>query len=1290
MDIAIIGMSGVFPKADDLNEYYINLANGVDSVRSIPNRRNRGGKIKDNNFGYLDQIDEFDYNFFNLSKAEADNMDPSQRMLLELVCKAIDNSGYSLEEYKNTNTSVILNSLGAPKLEYVDLVKNFHPTLITGNAHSMPAGRISYYFGLKGPSMMIDTSCSSALTCLHESINKLKLGEVEQAITGGIRILPNLNYTRKHNFGIGSKDNKCKVFDDSADGIIGGEGGGILILKPLEKALKDKDNIQALIKGSATNQDGNRSNGITAPSPKAQTEVILKAWERADINPRTIGYIEAHGTGTNIGDPIEIQGLTDAFNQITSDRKFCHIGSVKSNIGHLSESAGIASIIKTVLSLKYKKIFPSLHFNKPNKLINFEDTAIKVNTRLRNWDINEGEKRRAGVSGFSLTGANAHIVLEEAPGIKRPKVKEELPYLVTVSAKNKNSLTQYKERLNEHLRNSIDDLRDISFTLNRGRNDYSIRESFVVKDKQELISKLRFSDVNLEEKSKKDVIFLFGHKISIPEELFIFLTTEFTEGAKIYKEILNSEIDIGSEFAKNIIFQYLSYRYWISVGVTPLKIIGTGVGNLLVEHITGDLSFNGLMEKLNGFSLENTIDNQKLISFINESNKIADPVFLDMSFQSDLGSEISNTDLKDIIVINSHKEDNVNSLIETQSELYNNGVYLDWKIYYKENEAYRVELPHYPFEKQSCWVEEKIQSENITESLENDELLDQGEQGSYSSDYSNDSSSLKINITNVWMDALSLENVDSKEDFFELGGNSLISLHIIERLEEMYGVEIDYDSLFTYSTIDELTEYMMSLVQEEQVVSEKPQVESKSTINNELSYSEESMWYLAHYESDSSSYNIPSGIHLKGNLNTKILTESVVELVSRHDNLRTIYPQKDGKPVAIVKPIENWDYILPIIDLTDVEDSFKEKKVTSIFRDNTITPFDLEKGPLYRFLLIKIEENHHVLISIMHHIISDNWSYQIFQNELVNVYQSLINNEKPHLENLEYQFRDYAKLQRSTTERDKLKQQLAFWESNLKNAPELLSLPTQSKRPAVQSFQGETYSFEIPKDLVSELSKLSKKENVTLFMTLLASWKSLLFRYSGQKDIVIGVPTVGRKTKYEKTMGNFVNTVPVRTIVSEDLKFTELLQIIKNDFVEVLKNSDVPFNKIVEHLNIQRKLEFTPVFQVLFDFHHNHLIQDLDVPNFEVEPLVKPIETVMGDLEMILMSSKEKIKGLFIYNTDIFEKDEMKKMVDNFIRLLETIINSPTIKTRDIELVDVQDKNESKVLSTISNEDFNF
>ncbi|WOO37930.1 beta-ketoacyl synthase N-terminal-like domain-containing protein [Anaerocolumna sp. AGMB13020] len=502
--VAVIGMSGRFPGASNLEEYWSNLRNGINSVTEVPGERwnieeyydpevEKLDKTNSRWGGFLSDIDKFDPAFFNISGMEAEVMDPQQRLFLEECWKSLEDAGYANDLASGLSCGVYV---GAAPRDYLNNISEREIDITAqafwGNTGSVLASRISYLLNLKGPAMAIDTACSSSLVALHLACQSIILGENTMAIAGGVWICSTPHYyIFTSNAGMLSPEGKCKSFDNAANGIVNGEGVGAVVLKSLAKAVKDGDYIYGVIRSSGINQDG-KTNGITAPSSLSQTALELEVYKKGNINPETITYLETHGTGTKLGDPIEIEALKNAFQEYTAKKQFCALGSVKTNIGHSSLAAGIASFLKAVLALKHKEIPPSLNFQKENEHLELENSPFYVNTRLKDWSNEEGPLR-AGVSSFGFGGTNAHLVIEEYQETRntcknRNTTLKEPCYLAAFSGKTTEELRQ---RLKEFLAWSKKNqgtyrMGDICYSLGNRRKHFHKRIAFVVKEQSDL------------------------------------------------------------------------------------------------------------------------------------------------------------------------------------------------------------------------------------------------------------------------------------------------------------------------------------------------------------------------------------------------------------------------------------------------------------------------------------------------------------------------------------------------------------------------------------------------------------------------------------------------------------------------------------------------------------------------------------------------------------------------------------------------------------------------------------
>ncbi|WP_220025472.1 SDR family NAD(P)-dependent oxidoreductase [Paenibacillus sp. S02] len=505
--IAIVGISGRYPGAEDVQQYWDNLALGKNSIIEIPKDRwdvsqyydprpAQEGKINCKWLGVLEDMEYFDPLFFNISPTEAEGMDPQQRIFMQEAYKAIEDAGYSGSQLGNKKCGVYLGILNN---EY-SMLRYKHQaqfTNTTGNSNAIAAARISYFLNLKGPAISVDTACSSSLVATHLACQALSNGEIEMALVGGVSLyLTPESYVGMSASGMLSPDGRCKTFDNSANGFVPGEGVGALVLKRLKDAEADRDHIYGVIIGSGINQDG-KTNGITAPSTNSQIELEREIYNKYQIEPESISYVEMHGTGTKLGDPIELEALSTAFKEKTDQKNYCAIGSVKSNIGHTSAAAGIASVQKVLLCMKHRKLVPTLNFKNPNEHFDFDNSPFYVNTELNAWEPSRGNKRRAAVSSFGFSGTNAHLIIEEyRPGTGTSATSPAAadihnPVLFVLSAKGEKQLKTYAERMRSFIASRENlNLSDMGYTLQVSREPMDYRLAFVADSKEALLKAL--------------------------------------------------------------------------------------------------------------------------------------------------------------------------------------------------------------------------------------------------------------------------------------------------------------------------------------------------------------------------------------------------------------------------------------------------------------------------------------------------------------------------------------------------------------------------------------------------------------------------------------------------------------------------------------------------------------------------------------------------------------------------------------------------------------------------------
>ncbi len=513
-EIAIIGMACRFPDADNTNRFWDNLCNGTCSIRSLSPKELLRNGIPEEVYGnddyirygaLLENVDQFDPEFWGISRREASMMDPQHRIFLECCWEAFEDAGY-VAAGSGKRTAVfggcflptyLVNVLGGGGLTDATDPAGYHLTEICNDKDYL-ASRVAYLMGLHGPAVSIQASCSTALAAVSSACQSLQTGQCDTALAGAASItFPQGGYQYVEGY-INSPDGHVRAFDADANGSVLGDGVGVVLLKRYAEAIADGDRPLAIIKGFAVNNDGNVKAGYSAPGVRGQAEVIAEAMVAADVHPETISYVEAHGTGTLIGDPIEVQALTEVFRRATDKKGFCGLGSVKPNIGHSNIAAGMAGLMKTVLSLHHRKIPPTIEFNRPNPEMRLEDSPFYINDVLREWETPAGAARRAGVSCFGIGGTNVHFVLEEAQEKESADTIDSAPAesppvtILPLSAKTAGALEENRKRLIDYLQgNPPTDIRDIGYTLSVGREQFARRLGVSCSDHKTAIAALK-------------------------------------------------------------------------------------------------------------------------------------------------------------------------------------------------------------------------------------------------------------------------------------------------------------------------------------------------------------------------------------------------------------------------------------------------------------------------------------------------------------------------------------------------------------------------------------------------------------------------------------------------------------------------------------------------------------------------------------------------------------------------------------------------------------------------------
>ncbi len=1262
-DIAITGISMRCSEANNVDEFSAILKEGKVCVGPPAEKRIliSGFSKKETYFpfGYINGIDEFDPQFFNISKTEADAINPAHRLILQAVCEAVENSGMSLKNVANNRTGLFVT---VNQNFYNFLYQSPSPELdFIGGMNAVSSGRIAHLLNITGPVFNIDTACSSSLVAIHEAVQKLKNHEIDTAIVAGARVIYEFyEKSELHGNAILSSDGMCRAFDEKADGTSGGEGVAAMILKRREEAEDGKEIIHAIIKGTGINHDGSSSNGLTAPSPKAQKELLLQTAQIAKIGLHTVGYIETHGTGTKLGDPIEYKAIQEAFAS-SSDTFKVRLGTLKPNIGHLDNMAGIFGLIKALLVVKENRFFPLANFQKLNEFI-VNDQRIELKADGEEWKLQEGEKRRAGISAFGLSGTNAHVIIEEYQ-TRSYKGSSPVDHLwVKASAKNKQVLSQYVDNISRSIKEANpDQLTAICNTLNMSRSDFDHRISFLGKDKAELLKNI--------EKEKKVIASLQAQKQET-KVIFLFLSDildndmlksiNFTSASSFFKDIsLDTDHDIDNTvvFQKGI-YDYLQYR-----GIEVNQILCQGE---IAQIVRRQIQKGSLMETSYKVPKKKTpIDWGKIEQILAVLSK-QEPLLLVVGGDKGNLDRIKNI-TRSVGVQMIDLVDKISQGWETLwAILYKEGIRFKWEEFYKDQTFFKAQVPSYPFEKTSCW--NPIKNPLV---FSGKMKVDTTVEPSVISNPVN----MEQTVINILGETLQNDALTLEDDFFELGGNSIVGIQFINRINDLYKVDLKFDELYDCYSISQI----IDLINDKQPLVNKDHIPGTSpdqTENNDqfpLTNTQLRLWIESQSEEGSIAYNINQNYQIKGAFHIAHFEKSLNLLINNHEALRLVFNvNEEGEVYQKILTTSEVNFSLEFIN---AEDELNEYQESEMIRELYKQPFDLETGPLMRCSVIQFQKDLHIVVLSFHHLISDGWSAGIFLNELMSNYVQLNIEEELYFDGQgSNAYRNYLKWFHENTMENNLVEHKDYWKEKLKEPVPLLDLGANNN---TKSFQGAISRYIFDSKQLMKFKELASKNKTTLFVILMAGIRSYLFRLT-QQNCIIGTPISGRhKKEFENIIGLFLNTLPLKTTIGYDLTFNNCIQGEKQTVTEALLHQIYPYDKILEDVNREKEAGFT-LFNVMVVLQNQNNRFDIfdQAPNstipvdIEIEKGIdiedKPAQF---DLTFTFFETDEALELELNYNKDTFGRGEIDSLIQNYVNYFTNAIGHSEKPISEVDII---------------------
>ncbi|MBE9913480.1 amino acid adenylation domain-containing protein [Paenibacillus donghaensis] len=1112
-DIAIISMVCRFPGIESIEQYWELLAEGVDALQLKPaasndpgieslNRLSDSSPIRVNTA--LEHTARFDAPFFKLTAKEAEIMDPQHRLFLESAWEAVEKAGYNALEYEglmglfagvSSSTYLINHLLGArEKQESVSDLQ-----LMIGNDKDHMTSQVAYRLNIRGPVVAVQTSCSTSLVATHLACESLLSGQCDMALAGGVTIkYPQVPGYVHQQGGLTSTDGRIKAFDAEATGTVYSNGLGIIVLKRLEDAIRDRDTIHAVIKGSAINSDGANRIGYAAPGVDGQASVIAEALNIAQIPPQAISYIETHGSGTPLGDDIELEALSRAFTSVRKTR-FCAIGSAKTNVGHVEMASGMAGLIKTVLALKHRQIPASLHFETPNPRLEEPDCPFYVNNMLTDWSAGD-YGRFAGVSSFGLGGINAHLILTEAP--KPQRLTEENNKadceLLAISAKTRQALARMCTNLDQYLTDHPDaNLQDLAYTLKTGRAVFDHRAAVVFRDRDDL--QRQFRNMDLDHAAKLNPASKVYYHFSSMPVLSIKAVADLYGQSPMFRQIV-SEISLAireaypfdlkaaiqsdhavdtplTERLASWGIQTSLARLFMKWGIEPSGMSGEGVGDWVAQSLSGRCSISHALEQVVRAGEQ---DQAPTLQYSLSS--------LETGFVLELGSPKS-TDSGKLF----HATDDGPGWLQTRlASLWVAGVKPDWQSYYAHVQRAKLELPTYPFERETYWVGPLSSS-----------LVSAGSMKSPQQDVKD----YREYIKSVWENSLGVEITRSQETFFELGGHSLLATQILFMLNKTLSTEITMQQFFDHPTVEELAALVKDQVNNGLgLYTDLPEVENKLAERFApfpLTDVQKAYWIGRSEDLDLG--NVSTHMYFENDvpeLEISRFEQVIDKMVERHEMLRAVMLPNGQQQILPKVP----KYRIRNHDMRFASEEVRQHHMESLREEMSHQMLDCYNWPLFDIRATALPGDVvrlHISVDLL---IADAWSLELLIRDISAAYLE----PETELQPLELSFRDYILACEQIEHTDLFRRSEAYWLERLDTLPmgpqlELVKDPALIEKP---EFRRRRHT--LSRTNWQQLKKKAEGHGITPTVILLSAFAEIITVWSRKSHFSLNLTLFNR------------------------------------------------------------------------------------------------------------------------------------------------------------------------------------
>ncbi len=1191
-DIAVIGMSGRFPQANTVEQLWDRLINGEDCITEVPPERwdnniyyaQETGNIETSQCkwgGFINNVDCFDPLFFKIAPKMADFLDPNERLYLEGVWNLLESTGNTREKIQTMYRGNVGVFVGMMHQEYHHFAeKQYEKFAMAGLSRAIVANRVSHFFNFTGPSLGIDTLCSSSMTAIHQACQSLLQGDCKLAIAGGVNLSLHPSKYILYSQGKMLASSKNSRSFSQGDGFIPSEAIANVLLKPLAQAKEDGDNILAVIKATKVNHGG-YSNWMFAPNRNALIALMKETITASQVDIRTISYIEAAANGSAIGDKVEFEALKKVFKQDNKQPYVCKLGTVKSNIGHSEAASGVCQLIKVILQFQHKQLVPGIKLDKLNSKLKFKNTPLVLQNTLQAWhnlhqdiQLPNGDyvrkiiPNRVLINSIGAAGSNAALICEQYIDDKQAyPIKSNIitkSFYIPLSAKSESGLVLVVEALLNYL--TVDErqkkisLVNLAYTLQLGREAMEYRLIIAV------------------------------NNIS---ELLISLTEYIKRKDKFITEVL--PIASGSRF----------------------------------------------------MSADTTLTTVQM-------NK----TLLGKTGRALAASYINNND--------------INSLLKHWSL----GGHVVWQALYPDFQQKIINLPTYPFNKVSCWLSgSALPFTSLVDNVKGTKLNVIGGGG--------EKSDVLMTLQTLIGKELgvSLTDLNVNKPLTDFGLDSISGMNIVSAIEDIFNVKLTGREMLATTTINlmvDLLQAKSSFIDNKRVGDKHIGSESDSSsgamavfdlalkktqqvTDYPLSANQQALWLSYQRNPLVSTYNVPMAFRLAEYLDVELFKKSCQFLLVAYPLLSTVIQVKnDTVSQHVISDPEQRKQAV-VLDHLVVSLNFDE--ITALIDEKVKMPMVLEQGALFRALLINNGEQESFVVFTVHHIIVDGLSSVLLMKSFIKAYQSYKQKRVPQVEPTKLAYQDFVTWQQEMLSSLQGQQHLDFWKNHLAEKFPVLALPSTYQRSKNLLINSVSQSLNLPLDLSDRIRQGAKQDKINLSVFFLTLYKIFLHKYTGENNIQVGMPVIGRPHRdYANVLGYFVNMLVMRTEINSDLDYRTLAQNIQLSLVDCLDHSDYPLHCLLKQLAEENQLNDYQLYQVTFAYQNFVKLDDYNsVANIDLAAMPELLDSIVQDgTTEFGIEIYEKEQGFTLViknNSHLFDHETIEKMLTHYVQLIVNVLD---------------------------------